>query len=92
VTVMGVLVVPAPVRVVGVVSGGRAVHVLVLCRGHPEPAPYLRLAHPGLQPEWAGQGSNLRPTDYESAALTAELPARSRACARTLIVGPPCAR
>jgi hypothetical protein len=26
--------------------------------------------------EWAGQDSNLRPTDYESAALTAELPAR----------------
>lgn len=25
--------------------------------------------------EWAGQGSNLQPTDYESAALTIELPA-----------------
>jgi hypothetical protein len=25
---------------------------------------------------WAGQGSNLRPMDYESTALTAELPAR----------------
>jgi hypothetical protein len=25
---------------------------------------------------WAGQDLNLRPTDYESAALTAELPAR----------------
>jgi hypothetical protein len=39
VTVMGVLVVPTSVRGVRVVSGGRAVHVLVLCRGHPEPAP-----------------------------------------------------
>jgi hypothetical protein len=27
---------------------------------------------------WAGEESNLRPTDYESAALTAELPARER--------------
>jgi len=27
-------------------------------------------------PPWAGWGSNPRPTDYESAALTAELPAR----------------
>jgi hypothetical protein len=26
---------------------------------------------------WAGEESNLRPTDYESAALTAELPARA---------------
>ena len=32
---------------------------------------------------WAGQDSNLRPTDYESAALTAELPARSRGDATT---------
>ena len=27
---------------------------------------------------WAGQDSNLRPTDYESAALTTELPAPER--------------
>src|SRR5215210_7859320 len=27
---------------------------------------------------WAGKESNLRPTDYESAALTPELPARRR--------------
>src|SRR3954447_18986708 len=31
---------------------------------------------------WAGEDSNLRLTDYESAALTAELPARS-SCYRT---------
>jgi hypothetical protein len=37
--------------------------------------------------EWAGQDSNLRPTDYESAALTAELPARG--CGpRRLMLGP----
>lgn len=28
------------------------------------------------RPKWAGQESNLRPMDYESTALTAELPAR----------------
>jgi hypothetical protein len=32
---------------------------------------------------WAGEESNLRPTDYESAALTAELPARSKCDATT---------
>jgi hypothetical protein len=37
--------------------------------------------------EWAGQDSNLRPTDYESAALTAELPALGRA-PRRFILGP----
>jgi hypothetical protein len=34
VTVMGLLVVLAPVRVVRGLSGGRVVHVLVLGRGH----------------------------------------------------------
>jgi hypothetical protein len=34
VTVMGLLVVLAPVRVMRVLSGGRVVHALVLCRGH----------------------------------------------------------
>src|SRR5207253_5131899 len=33
-------------------------------------------AAPSAPLRWAGQDSNLRPTDYESAALTAELPAR----------------
>ena len=38
----------------------------------------------GTRPsQWAGQDSNLRPTDYESAALTAELPAHSRGDATT---------
>ena len=31
--------------------------------------------------EWARQDSNLGPTDYEPAALTAELRARTRVCA-----------
>ena len=34
---------------------------------------------------WAGQDSNLRPTDYESAALTAELPALERNLAPPLM-------
>ena len=32
---------------------------------------------PGLMVEWARQDSNLGPTDYEPAALTAELRART---------------
>lgn len=30
-------------------------------------------------PSWAGRGSNPRPSDYESPALTTELPARPEA-------------
>jgi hypothetical protein len=45
--------------------------------GTPDPRNHAVLAQP-CAGEWARQDSNLGPTDYESAALTAELRARPR--------------
>lgn len=61
---------------------------------NPLPTAWKAAAHPGelLSHEWTGEGSNLRPAPYQSAALPTELPVQSSPARRRaqLRPFPPC--
>ena len=68
----------------GKVSGidrTRVGHQPNTCRGSPEDET-SEINRTNTTVGWAGQGSNLRPKDYESSALTTELPAQLAATRR----------